>query len=230
MLCPSIIRSSFLVERPRKFPFSQYSPIRIQFQQFKLCNCYHKIKNSCSTIDLPAIKLIPIVEQAGTKRQRNEMQNLYPSIRFRAWKRGGYEESSSARECNFKPFINIEGRNVVRIVYSRRQGAKVIVLPVAQEDLSFGSEAEGIPLSMVAIPAKPHHLLSLGQSTQKPITGFPSVLPQHGKRISLARYSRLDVFKRFDVLTSFRTRRQRFSICRLIGGVREFMVDCWCRS
>lgn len=76
MLCPSIIRSSFLVERPRKFPFSQYSPIRIQFQQFKLCNCYHKIKNSCSTIDLPAIKLIPIVEQAGTKRQRNEMRNL----------------------------------------------------------------------------------------------------------------------------------------------------------
>ncbi|KAK1135802.1 hypothetical protein K0M31_000376 [Melipona bicolor] len=29
-----------------------------------------------------------------------------------------------------------------------------------------------------------HSLCSLGQSTQKPITGFPSVLPQHGKRIS----------------------------------------------
>lgn len=96
---------------------------------------------------------------------------------------------SKAVKYMFKPSINIERRNVVPIVYSRRLGSDA----EKREGYSITTEVRRSVLwprsrgnsAFYGSHRRKTTACPLGQSTQKPITGFPSVLPQHGKRISL---------------------------------------------
>ena len=163
---------------------------------FNSCNCYCKIKNFFSWLDLqnidtPAVKLI-------LKRQ-NETWNR-DGYHFQGFDVGGCKRNSqgSTRGATLnhqywaKKFVVriVSGATRMEEGYSIRSGREVgrrsVVWPRSRGNSAFYGGGHP-PLRKTTAPP------SLGQSTQKPITGFPSVLPQHGKRISLARYSQLDI-------------------------------------